>query len=116
MLFDQFHLLCNLAGPMTFDGAVTMGAGLTVTAGNTVDGVDIEDLDAGILRLSVEQDVSGEINHLKKNPGGGGGLFTLLKDFFFFFYITIIQAAVALLPSAHILEMRMVYLFFFNIL
>ncbi|XP_030836291.1 uncharacterized protein LOC100888867 [Strongylocentrotus purpuratus] len=50
----------DITGPMTFDGAVTMGDGLTVTAGNTVDGVDIEDLDAGILRLSVQQDVSAE--------------------------------------------------------
>nr|XP_054754800.1 uncharacterized protein LOC129260835 [Lytechinus pictus] len=48
----------DITGPMTFNGAVTMGAGLTVTDGNTVDGVDIEDLDANILRKTVEQDVS----------------------------------------------------------
>ena len=37
-----------------------MGAGLEVTDGNTVDGVDIEELDSSVLRVSVAQDVTGD--------------------------------------------------------
>lgn len=51
----------DIAGAMTLSGPVTMETGLSVADGSTVDGVDIEDLDSGLFRLTVNQDVSA--NH-----------------------------------------------------